>query len=171
MSRVGLAAAILVALTALVVWGAPTALASGGGGGGGGGAGAGGGGGGGGGGGTCAPLTMPLNVVHSHGAYGVTIPATVKNCSAVNESWVLKISLAGHAPAAYVLSAGGAVQLPGDSLTTLGASFGAAPGATYTVTGVLTEDRSDSDGPLDDYHDRHDPHDRARVLVHDGPAD
>ena len=98
-----------------------------------------GGGGGGGGGGACAPLTMPLNVVHSHGSYGVTIPATVKNCSAVNESWVLNISLAGHAPAAYVLSTGGAVQRPGDSLTTLGASFGAAPGATYTVTGVLTE--------------------------------
>jgi hypothetical protein len=138
MSRIRLAATTLVALSALAA--APAALASGGGGaGGGGGGGVGGGGGGAGGGGTCAPLTMPLNVVHSHGSYGVTIPAMVKNCSAVNESWVLRISLAGHAPAAYVLSTGGAVQLPGDSLTTLGASFGAAPGATYTVTGVLTE--------------------------------
>lgn len=135
MSRVRLAATTLVAAGVLAA--APAALASGGGGGGGG---AGGGAGsGGGGGGTCAPLTMPLDVVHSHGAYGVTIPATVKNCSAVNESWVLRISLAGHAPAAYVLSTGGAVQLPGDSLTTLGASFGAAPGQTYTVTGILTE--------------------------------
>jgi hypothetical protein len=134
MTRMRMAATTLVAVGVLAA--TPAALAAGGAPGGGGG---GGGGGGAGGGGTCAPLTMPLDVVHSHGAYGVTIPATVKNCSTVNESWVLRISLAGHAPAAYVLSTGGAVQFPGDSLTTLGASFGAAQGQTYTVTGTLTE--------------------------------
>jgi hypothetical protein len=129
MSRTRSAAVLAVSVVVLMA-GAGQALASQGGGGGGSS---------GGGGGGCAPLTMPLNVVHSHGSYGVTIPATVKNCSTVNESWVLKISLASQAPAAFVLSTGGAVQRPGDSLTTLEASFGASPGATYTVTGVLTE--------------------------------
>jgi hypothetical protein len=140
MSRIRFGAAALAVASVLV--GAPAALASGGGGGGGGAGGGGGGaGGGGGGGGTCVPLTMPLTLVHPRTQYSLNLSATIKNCSAQPESFTFSVYYEQDPTPIYTISTGGAVQRPGDSLTTFVGSFGDVPGhpgATESFTGVLT---------------------------------
>jgi hypothetical protein len=120
---------------AAVLAGAPGALASGGGPGGGGGGGAGGGGG------TCAPVVMPLTLVHPRTQYSLNLTASIKNCSSQLESWTFSVYYEQDPTPIYTLSTGGAVQRPGDSLTVFVGSFGDVPGhpgATESFTGVLT---------------------------------
>jgi hypothetical protein len=136
MSRMRFGAAALAVASVLVA--APAALASGGGGGGGTG---GGGGGAGGGGGTCVPLTMPLTLVHPRTQYSLNLSATIKNCSTQLESFRFSVYYEQDPTPIYTISTGGAVQRPGDSLTTFVGSFGDVPGhpgATESFTGVLT---------------------------------
>jgi hypothetical protein len=136
MSRRRFGAATFAIAAALV--GAPVAIAAGGGPGGGG---AGGGGAGGGGGGTCVPLVMPLTLVHPRTQYSLNLTASIKNCSAQLESWTFSVYFEQDPTPIYTISTGGAVQRPGDSLTTFIGSFGSVPGqpgATESFTGVLT---------------------------------
>jgi hypothetical protein len=136
MSRIHFGAATLALAAALA--GAPSAIASGGGPGGGG---SGGGGPAGGGGGTCAPLVMPLTLVHPRTQYSLNLTATIKNCSSQLESWTFSVYYEQDPTPIYTASTGGAVQRPGDSLTTFVGSFGSVPGqpgATESFTGVLT---------------------------------
>jgi hypothetical protein len=133
MSRIRFGAAALAVASVLV--GAPAALASGGG------PGGGGGGGGAAGGGTCVPLTMPLTLVHPRTQYSLNLSATIKNCSSQLESWTFSVYFEQDPTPIYTLSTGGAVQRPGDSLTTFVGSFGSVPGqpgATESFIGVLT---------------------------------
>jgi hypothetical protein len=134
MSRIRFGAATFAIAAALA--GAPGAIAAGGGPGGGGPAG-----GGGGGGGTCVPLVMPLTLVHPRTQYSLNLTASIKNCSAQLESWTFSVYFEQDPTPIYTLSTGGAVQRPGDSLTTFIGSFGDVPGhpgATESFTGVLT---------------------------------
>ena len=142
MSRIRFGAATFA--IAAVLAGAPAAIAAGGGpgGGGAGGGGAGGGGAGGaGGGGTCVPLAMPLTLIHPRTQYSLNLSATIKNCSAQLESWTFSVYFEQDPTPIYSISTGGAVQRPGDSLTTFIGSFGSVPGqpgAIESFTGVLT---------------------------------
>jgi hypothetical protein len=135
MSRIRFGAATFAIAAALA--GAPVAIAAGGGPGGGGA----GGGGAAGGGGTCVPLVMPLTLVHPRTQYSLNLTASIKNCSAQLESWTFSVYFEQDPTPIYTLSTGGAVQRPGDSLTTFVGSFGVVPGhpgATESFTGVLT---------------------------------
>jgi hypothetical protein len=138
MSRIRFGSAAFALAAALA--GAPLAIAAGGGSGGGGPAG-GGGGPAGGSGGTCAPLVMPLTLVHPRTQYSLNLMATIKNCSSQLESWTFSIYFDQDPTPIFKISTGGAVQRPGDSLTTFIGSFGSVPGqpgATESFTGVLT---------------------------------
>jgi hypothetical protein len=133
MSRIHFGAATFALAAALA--GAPLAIAAGGGPGGGGGGPAGGGGG------TCVPLVMPLTLVHPRTQYSLNLTATIKNCSSQLTSWRFSVYFEQDPTPIYTLSTGGAVQRPGDSLTTFVGSFGnvpGQPGATESFTGVLT---------------------------------
>jgi hypothetical protein len=132
MSRRLFGGCVAVAAALAVV---PVAQASGGGGGGGGG---GEGGGGSGGGGGCAPLVMPLTLVHPRTQYSLNLSATIKNCSSQNESWSFAVFFENDPTPIYSISTGGAVQRRGDSLTTFIGSFGGTPGVPESFTGVLT---------------------------------
>ncbi len=133
MSRTRFGAATFAITAALA--GAPVAMAAGGG------PGGGSPGGGGGGGGTCAPVVMPLTLVHPRTQYSLNLTATIKNCSTQLESWTFSVYFEQDPTPIYTLSTGGAVQRPGDSLTVFVGSFGnvpGQPGATESFTGVLT---------------------------------
>jgi hypothetical protein len=138
MSRIRFGAATFAVAAALA--GAPVAIAAGGGPGGGG-TGGGGGGPAGGGGGACVPLVMPLTLVHPRTQYSLNLSATIKNCSSQPESFTFSVFYEQDPTPIFKVSTGGAVQLPGDSLTTFIGSFGSVPGqpgATESFTGVLT---------------------------------
>jgi hypothetical protein len=84
---------------------------------------------------------MPLTLIHPRTQYSLNLTATIKNCSSQLESWRFSVYFEQDPTPIYTLSTGGAVQRPGDSLTTFVGSFGnvpGQPGATESFTGVLT---------------------------------
>jgi hypothetical protein len=127
MSRSQRRAAMLAFCTALA--GAPVALASGGGGGGGGSQ-------------SCVPLTTVVGVAHAdgNGQSGISVQATVRNCSRANEHMHLTVTVpnSGTVPFNQNLAAS-----PGRPLTLIASPIGSTPlllhyGQTYTVVATLT---------------------------------
>jgi hypothetical protein len=84
---------------------------------------------------------MPLTLVHPRTQYSLNLTATIKNCTAQNESWTFQVFYEQDPMPIFLMSTGGAVQRAGDSFSRFIGSFGDVPGhpgQTEHFTGVLT---------------------------------